>query len=183
MVRFSSALCEARSRCTGFTAWPGPRPMTLQPVFSFSKTAMHSDLRLVPLEQYNDTADIDPLWHDKADNRAVWRGSTTGVWFDRTTRWRASQRVRLYWLGLDDVGRRLVRFVTRGAQADRVREEDARNDDLARRYLDFAFVGDITQCTTDGSCQAARELVKMREGLIWNDQNRYKYMCVVLFVR
>jgi hypothetical protein len=126
--------------------------MALQPVFSFSKMAMHSDVRLVPLEQYNDTFERDPLWADKPFDRAVWRGSTTGVWFDRTTRWRSSQRIRLYWLGRDAQGARRVRFPD-VADDRHTHERTVRHEDLTRRYLDFAFSGEIWQCVEeDGRC-------------------------------
>lgn len=83
---------------------------------------MHSDLLLTPLEQFRDATGEDPEWEDKKYDKLVWRGSTTGVWFDRITWWRASQRSRLHWLGKDQDGVRRVRFVEKvqglGGSAD-----------------------------------------------------------------
>lgn len=37
----------------GFTAWPGPRPGLLYPMFSFTASSLHSDLLLPSLEQFD----------------------------------------------------------------------------------------------------------------------------------
>lgn len=79
----------------GFTAWPGPRPGLLYPVFSFTSSALHSDLLLPPLEQYEVAVGPDPPWGRKRLDKVIWRGSTTGsdLAIPHMRKW--SQRPRL----------------------------------------------------------------------------------------
>lgn len=63
----------------GFTAWNGPRPGLLYPLFSFTTTDVHSDLLLPPVDQYDTPVGLDPSWEEKTDSRVVWRGTTTGA--------------------------------------------------------------------------------------------------------
>ncbi|BGP16485.1 hypothetical protein JCM10213_001178 [Rhodosporidiobolus nylandii] len=165
----------------GFTSWPGMRPQTLRPLFSFAKTTMHSDILLTPLEQYWDHEPWDPTWEDKKYDKAVWRGSTTGVWFDRGTWWRSSQRVRLWFMGKDETGHRRVRFSGEGLETPRgvesLVEKNVSTLSLMNRYVDFAFTGREGQCSEeDGSCEAVRELFDFQRAFGWNEANEYKYM-------
>ncbi|GAA6001465.1 hypothetical protein JCM10207_006679 [Rhodosporidiobolus poonsookiae] len=165
----------------GFTSWPGMRPQTLRPLFSFAKTTMHSDILLTPLEQYWDHEPWDPKWEDKQSDKAVWRGSTTGVWFDRGTWWRSSQRVRLWFMGKDKRGTRRVRFSGEGLETpqgvESLVERNVSTLALMDRYVDFAFTGKEGQCSEeDGSCEAVRQLFDFQRAFGWNEANEYKYM-------
>lgn len=169
------------SLCLGFTAWPGMRPTTLRPLFSFAKTSVHSDILLTPLEQFWDVEPDDPAWHDKPYDKAFWRGSTTGVWFDRGTWWRSSQRVRLYFTGKDSTGSRRVRFDGAGEESARgvesIAERTVKTSTLVERYMDFAFTGVQSQCTEeDGSCAAVQRVVEFVPTISWNVANAYKYL-------
>ncbi|KDE09310.1 hypothetical protein MVLG_00627 [Microbotryum lychnidis-dioicae p1A1 Lamole] len=164
----------------GFTAWPGLRPGILAPIFSFSKTSMHSDILLPPLEQYWDHEPWDPAWRKKLHNKVVWRGTTTGVWFDRSTWWRNSQRVRLWFKSKDTTGTHRVRFDGQGSATPggvpSIIERDVSTKALVDRYLDFAFTGKAGQCTEeDGSCEAVRQLFDFQRGFGRNEANEYKY--------
>ncbi|GAA5892056.1 hypothetical protein JCM5296_004041 [Sporobolomyces johnsonii] len=165
----------------GFTSWPGMRPQTLRPLFSFAKTPLHSDILLTPLEQYWDHEPYDPKWEDKPHNKAVWRGSTTGVWFDRGTWWRSSQRVRLWFMGKDRTGHRRVRFSGEGLETpegvESLVEKNVSTMALMNRYVDFAFTGKEGQCDEeDGSCDAVRQLFDFQRTFGWNEANEYKYL-------
>lgn len=165
----------------GFTAWPGSKPGILRPLFSFSRTTLHSDILLTPLEQFNDIEAWDPPFADKPYNRAFWRGSTTGVWFDRTTRWRSSQRVRLFFMGKDKTGQRSTRFDGVGVESpvgvESIVERVVPTSTLVDRYLDFAFSGQPEQCTEkDGSCDAVKKIIDFTPTVGWNVANEYKYM-------
>lgn len=164
----------------GFTSWPGMRPQVLRPLFSFSKTTVHSDILLTPLEQYWDKEPWDPVWELKKENKAVWRGSTTGVWFDRGTWWRSSQRMRLLFTSMDKLGSRLVRFDGVGKESgmgvESIVERRVATKDLVERYLNFGFSGKESQCTEkDGSCEAVKALVPFMKSLGWNEANEFKY--------
>ncbi|KAJ8294104.1 Beta-1,2-xylosyltransferase 1 [Rhodotorula toruloides] len=165
----------------GFTSWPGMRPQTLRPLFSFAKMSVHSDLLLTPLEQYWDIEPWDPKWEDKPHNKAVWRGTTTGVWFDRGTWWRSSQRVRMWFMGKDKVGEQRVRFSGEGLETPRgtesLVEKKVKTIELMDKYIDFAFTGKAGQCSEeDGSCDAVRKLFDFQRAFGWNEANEYKYM-------
>lgn len=165
----------------GFTAWPGMRPEVLLPLFSFAKTTLHSDILLTPLEQYRDTEGWDAVWEKKLFNRAVWRGSTTGIWFDRGTWWRRSQRVRLYFLSKDKTGSQKTRFDGVGVESqvgkESIVEREVKNEVLMNRYLDFAFSGKQNQCTQkDGTCDALKKVFEFERAMGWNEANEYKYM-------
>ena len=175
---FTSQLTPRR---TGFTAWPGMRPQNLTPIFSFAKTSLHSDLLLTPLEQYWDKERYDPPWEQKVNNKAIWRGSTTGVWFDRGTWWRSSQRVRLYFMSQDKIGVQSVRFDGVGQESakgvESIAERKVSTEILMNRYLDFAFSGKAGQCTEiDGSCDAVKRLIKFVPTIGWGEANDFKYL-------
>lgn len=111
----------------------------------------------------------------------MWRGSTTGVWFDRTTWWRSSQRVRLYFTSKDKTGSKLVRFDGVGEESgmgvESIVERNVSTPVLVDRYLDFGFSGKAGQCTEDdGSCDAIKELIEFMPTLGWNQANEYKYL-------
>ena len=145
---------------------------------------MHSDLLCVPLEQYYDTSEGDADWEDKSDDRVVWRGSTTGVWYERETWWRSSQRSRLAWLAedkdADGAWGRKVRFTTETAHGkERIVERVVDSEDLAARYLDVGFAGKMAQCTVeDGSCEAVPKYINFKKAMSWIEQNQYKYVSV-----
>ena len=157
----------------GFTSWAGPRPRSLQPLFSFAKTTMHSDLLCVPLEQFVNTPSSDPEWQDKKFDKLIWRGSMTGVWYDGTTWWRSSQRSRLHFMSQATEGSRFVRFPgTNGIQ-----EKEIDMATLNERYLDAGYVGDLHQCTeNEGGCEAIPKQIKTVKGMDWESQNDYKYI-------
>ena len=170
------------SEDAGFTSWAGKRPERLQPLFSFAKMAMYSDVLMTPLEQYFNKLEPtdDPPWEKKPYRKAIWRGSTTGVWFGRDTRWRSSQRVRLQWLAQGRGGTRPVRYVERDTAtgAERMVERVVDTKKLARRHLDIAFSGEMSQCVEDdGSCDAGNEIIDFRDGsgLDWPTQQKYRY--------
>lgn len=79
----------------GFTAWPGPRPGLLYPLFSFTSSSLHSDLLIPPLEQFDHGVGPDPPWGRKRIDKVIWRGSTTGsdLAIPHMRKW--SQRPRL----------------------------------------------------------------------------------------
>lgn len=168
----------------GFTAWQGPRPKKLEPLFSFSKTSMHNDLLCVPLEQFDNTPTKDPVWEDKKFSKIIWRGSMTGVWFDRVSWWRNSQRTRLHFLSQAETGSRFVRFIDSikggkggGNNNEVIREEEVPLEVLNERYLDAGYVGELHQCTEDdGGCEAIPEQIETVKGMDWESQNEYKYI-------
>ncbi len=66
----------------------------LKAVFSLSKTALHTDILGVPVEQYIDELPYIP-WEDRTNNKLLWRGSNTGTFASMDTNWRLTHRPRL----------------------------------------------------------------------------------------
>ncbi|PLW28477.1 hypothetical protein PCANC_23113 [Puccinia coronata f. sp. avenae] len=189
----------------GFTAWAGPRPLPLRPIFSFAQSpGFVSDILNAPLEQFEDStknAEQVKSWEEKSEgSRLLWRGQTTGVWFDRQTNWRKSHRVRLHRLGVaphhqygKDLRRRLrtpglllpdppqlsnnrsAHYHDR--QVVVVVEKEYSLAQLADRYLSASFVGDLVQCTVeDSSCEAIAKEIEFAEPVDWQFQNNFKYV-------
>jgi len=190
----------------GFTAWAGPRPLPLRPIFSFAHSpGFVSDILHAPLEQFEDSsknAEHVKGWEEKTESsRLLWRGQTTGVWFDRQTNWRKSHRVRLHRLGVapahqygHDLKRRLR---TPGLRAPPslnlssylsslnnhddlpvvVVEKEYSLAQLSQRYLSASFVGNLVQCTVeDSSCEAISKEIEFGEPVDWPFQNNFKYV-------
>ena len=78
----------------GVMAGRNPHVRPLTPIFSLSKTELHADILGVPTEFFVDDLDSPP-WGERTEERLLWRGSNTGAWFDASTTWRSSHRVRL----------------------------------------------------------------------------------------
>ncbi|KAK8850347.1 hypothetical protein IAR55_004265 [Kwoniella newhampshirensis] len=80
----------------GALAGKSPKVQPLTPIFSLSKTKLHSDVLGVPVEQWIDTKHLtDISWEDKTEDRLMWRGSNTGAYHSTETPWRISHRTRL----------------------------------------------------------------------------------------
>lgn len=65
---------------------PGPS-FQMYPVMAMCKTYLHSDVLGVSAEAWTEDVGDDPEWDDKADNRLLWRGKTTGIFFKDGVPW------------------------------------------------------------------------------------------------
>lgn len=75
----------------------GRRPhvqQTLLPTFSLSKTALHTDVLGVPMEQWMENLPTIP-WERRTQDKLLWRGSNTGAYYSDEIDWRKTHRVRL----------------------------------------------------------------------------------------
>ncbi|MBW0484194.1 hypothetical protein O181_023909 [Austropuccinia psidii MF-1] len=179
----------------GFTSWDGPPPQTLRPIFSFAQSpAFASDLLNVPLEQFDDASknlkNVKPWSEKKNGQQLLWRGRTTGVWFNRIADWRKSHRVRLHRLGQaykNDYGHFLKRPLRTpvlvksnkmyNTQDMMVIEKEYSLAELSKRYLSISFVGELVQCTIeDGSCEAVGKELQFEKPVDWKFENEYKYV-------
>lgn len=93
----------------GLTLGVTPEPQSeLLPMFSLSKTSLHTDILGIPVEQWlESTSDDVPAWSDKTNNRLLWRGRNTGGSFTKDVNWRNSHRARLTATSGDDVKARI----------------------------------------------------------------------------
>ncbi|EGG02574.1 family 90 glycosyltransferase [Melampsora larici-populina 98AG31] len=175
----------------GFTSWSGPRPGVLRPIFSFAQQpSFTSDLLISPLEQFEDvlinSKDFKP-WAKKTESkRLMWKGTATGVWFDRLSQWRNSHRFRLHSLGqfnqTDLMGSIKVLNVSRASDTGkeeviRVVNRKVRFNELVKRYLNVGFVGKLGQCSVeDGSCEKVGQEIEFGDYVDWEYQNNHKYV-------
>ncbi|KAL7415370.1 glycosyl transferase family 90-domain-containing protein [Mrakia frigida] len=79
----------------GTTAGREPEPSAvLMPIFSLSKTNLHSDILVIPIEQWSEPEGA-LHWNEKEEGRLLWRGRNTGMQYTSLTPWRSSHRARL----------------------------------------------------------------------------------------
>ncbi|EJT49629.1 hypothetical protein A1Q1_01258 [Trichosporon asahii var. asahii CBS 2479] len=77
------------------TSKPAPHGRLL-PLFSLAKTRVNSDIRAIPLDQFNERRPNDTAWHLK-EGKLAWRGSNTGMAnMSASVDWENSHRVRLH---------------------------------------------------------------------------------------
>ncbi|KAM0791241.1 hypothetical protein ACM66B_005720 [Microbotryomycetes sp. NB124-2] len=159
----------------GFSAWPGPRPGLLYPLFTFTKTAWHADLLMPPIDQYDRPLGNDPDWEEKKHDRMVWRGTTTGA--DLTIKHMRdySQRMRL--VRLPTQAGNLTVQVAPKDDDDRIGfvenfEHPAR--DLGKSYFDVKFLDKPQQC--GDACDEIQREFEWDKWMSNDEQNEYKYV-------
>ncbi|KAJ7651143.1 glycosyltransferase family 90 protein [Roridomyces roridus] len=161
----------------------GPEPQhEMVPMFSYSSSPVHHNIRIPNM--YLWVEDImprtnDPEWHEKIDERLVWRGSTTGTGLvlsaSPSIKFRKAHRVRLVQFANDVEG-----FVSIlppvNTRADRVGYPmDVRKARLTPGIMDIAFAG-----TVDSSCKS--EMCMLMGGLAFTrrqttrEAGNYKYV-------
>ncbi|KAM0752099.1 hypothetical protein T439DRAFT_200763 [Meredithblackwellia eburnea MCA 4105] len=161
----------------GFTAWPGPRPGLLFPLFTFTSTSLHSDILVPPLEQYEREVGPDPLWKDKVKEKIVWRGSTTGSDLAIPHMRKYSQRPRLCRMNKQSgsIGVPIAPHDEPGKPKS-IREYLAYAFDLADDWFDFKFMGRAQQCGDENSCKNFEAEFEWDEFMSNADQNQYKFV-------
>lgn len=172
----------------------------LYPLFTWAKTAVHSDILVTPLEQYYLPVGPDPEWDEKRFNKLLWRGSNTGAAFNRESRWRSSQRARLVFskcpeyqsgtgVSLSEAtplsplshsvtsethGNRAVHWAD---QNGALRASTEPVVDLNERYTDVGFAGRPAQCDEgDGTCDALLRVFEWKGNQGQEEANHYKYI-------
>ncbi|BGO91104.1 hypothetical protein NBRC10512_005802 [Rhodotorula toruloides] len=161
----------------GFTAWPGPRPGFLFPLFSFTTSSLHSDLLLPPLEQYEAPVGPDLPWALKKHDKALWRGSTTGSDLTQPHARKYSQRVRLAKLPYA-TGQLSIPLAAhdRPGSPSRVESQVIPTMHLTDEFLDVKFAGWPAQCGTEQECASLEREFEFDGFMPVEEQNQYKYV-------
>jgi len=73
---------------------PAPFDAHIKPVWTLSKTSLHTDILAVPVEQWVERVEYHP-WEEKNQSRLLWRGTNTGMWYCEEKEWKDSHRIRL----------------------------------------------------------------------------------------
>lgn len=158
------------------------------PQFSFSPTALHYDLNLIPMGGFGYEHEDLP-WAEKTDERLLWRGTNTGMRHEKGRRWEQSQRPRLVQLGRNTTGtveilspedpRYAGRFGGRlygpGKNEGNLVIQIWPKSQVVSQMLDIAYVG------TPGSCDvtSCEKLVKdygFQEFMDFHAADKYKYV-------
>lgn len=157
----------------GFTAWTGPRPGLLFPMFSFSGTQVNADLTLPALEQFDyPVGDLSTPWTEMKD-KVVWRGSTTGSDLTNPHMQTHSQRPRLTRL-VQANGTERVHVSAHDGEASLgfMKEVEADKGEMAGRWLDVRFAGPVAQCGDETSCARFKEGFEWGENMPTEEQNK-----------
>jgi hypothetical protein len=73
---------------------PAPFDAHIKPIWTLSKTSLHTDILAVPVEQWVERVEWHP-WEEKNQTRLLWRGTNTGMWYSDEKDWKDSHRIRL----------------------------------------------------------------------------------------
>ncbi|BGP32303.1 hypothetical protein JCM10296v2_004084 [Rhodotorula toruloides] len=156
----------------GHTMQQGVPLGPLVPLFSFAKTPLHSDILTVPIEQWEaHYVGYEPPWEGKSMNKLLWRGSTTGVEFNRHTPWRKSQRARLHIMSHDREGTKSVIWSQRG----QLRESNFSLATINDLYMDTSFSGALQQCDPE-TCDLLERTMDLKPTIGLDESNTYKYL-------
>ncbi|KAK4705426.1 hypothetical protein P7C70_g776, partial [Phenoliferia sp. Uapishka_3] len=160
----------------GFTSSEGPRPYLLYPLFSWSKTSMHSDILSAPIDKFSELPDTAPSWNKKTHNKVMWRGATTGTFARRGSTWRTSQRSRLVSLTSDRDGERDVLYADPELD-DAIRRFKGPAVDINAFYFDVGFSGSPVQCDTeDKTCEIMVQELKFLPAMSKEYSRLFKYV-------
>ncbi|KAG6884642.1 hypothetical protein C0993_009359, partial [Termitomyces sp. T159_Od127] len=157
----------------------GPVPHRfMPPQFSYSPTMLHHDITpAMPINWIEDLAeDWNPKWEERRDERLLWRGSNTGIWHARDTRWREAQRTRAVAWATDGDGCGNVTVLRAGKEDQRVGEGDVvKWARWAPAMLDVAFAGSPGGCAP-GTCEELERVFEWRKPVDMIAAGRYKYV-------
>ncbi|KAK4054576.1 Protein O-glucosyltransferase 2 [Microbotryomycetes sp. JL201] len=137
----------------GFSAWPGPRPGLLYPLFTFTRTAWHADLLMPPIDQYDRPIGNDPDWEDKKHDKMS----------EDATLSQQSGNLTLQVAAKD-----------KDSMLGPVEDFDASAQELAASYFDVKFLGKPQQC--GDACDEIQREFEWDKWMSADEQNEYKYV-------
>lgn len=157
------------------TSWVFPwHPHPVLPLFTPGVHGHYGDIHCIITEQFELDNKHDPSWEERAFDRLVWRGQTSGPYFDKGAAWRSSHRARLHILSHNEKGSRKV-LVT--DEDDLVQSIEVPNYQINPLYLDTGFVAPAVQCNKeDGTCDEMTQVFNGYEPRLSFDRaSLYKY--------
>ncbi|WWC98816.1 hypothetical protein V866_005709 [Kwoniella sp. B9012] len=164
-----------------------PKVNELMPIFTLSKTKLHSDVLGVPVEQWlEDESLIEIPFEQKENSRLLWRGSNTGTVHSVETPWRTSHRTRLIYLtNYQDENENenfKVNYIPppKGIRSKVEMQKVIKQDKLDgwnQRSMDLGFTGGPIQCNVDdGTCDDLMEEFSWTEQMTHDEALNYKYV-------
>ncbi|RDB30050.1 Beta-1,2-xylosyltransferase 1 [Hypsizygus marmoreus] len=151
----------------------------LVPQFSYCPTLLHHDIMAaMPINWVQDILprSNDPEWQDKVDERLQWRGSNTGIWHAKETRWREAQRARLVSWAASGFGENVTVLMGARGENERVGEgESVKKARWAPALLDVAFAGKPLSCAPE-TCKELEKVFEYRKPQDVKTAGNYKYI-------
>jgi hypothetical protein len=153
----------------------------LQPIFSLSKTNLHSDITVIPIEQWSD----DPgakAWKDKTDNKLLWRGRNTGGYAAKNTPWRSAHRPRLAHMAFDNLKDPVEilpppTWVAPGSKKLKDVMLERPHGELNRDLMNVGLAYEPIQCShSDGTCDEIKTELKFSDTLTFEQEMNYRYI-------
>ncbi|WVQ82763.1 hypothetical protein IAT38_004895 [Cryptococcus sp. DSM 104549] len=152
----------------------GPGPSSeLYPVLAMCKTTLHADVLAVSMEAWTEDVGDDPAWAEK-DDRMLWRGKTTGIYFKDGVPWNISQRINLVHQTSQTSGS-LPLLPASPATTPVGAAQDSPLADLNAKLMDVAFVDEAIQCD-EAVCKEVQKGYKFGSRKNWAEGNGYKYL-------
>ena len=150
-------------------------PTVTMPLFTAGVQGNFGDIHCIITEQFGMESRSDPTWDERPFDRLVWRGQTSGPFFDKYSAWKSSHRARLHILSHQEKGSRNITITDK---KDVMRTVEVPNVQLNPLFLDTGFVGPAVQCSKeDGTCD---EMTKVFNGyeprLSFERASLYKYV-------
>ncbi|OCF42296.1 hypothetical protein I317_03916 [Kwoniella heveanensis CBS 569] len=161
---------------SGHGKGPGPSK-ELYPVLAMCKTTLHADVLGVSMEAWTEDVGDDPAWEEKKDDRMLWRGKTTGIYFKNDVPWNISQRVNLVHQAAQISGY-LPTFEVPSRESPETpvgHPIDLSLSQLNSELMDVGFVDEAIQCDEE-ICKKVEEGYKFAGRKDWNQGNQYKYL-------
>ncbi|KAF8066953.1 hypothetical protein FPV67DRAFT_1768934 [Lyophyllum atratum] len=149
------------------------------PQFSYCPTLLHHDvMAAMPINWVEDILPRthDPEWGSKADERLQWRGSNTGIWHAKKTRWKDAQRARLVEWATLGMEANLTVLPSQKDGLSRVGEPvEVRKARYAPAMLDIAFAGRPLSCAPE-TCEELDRVFEYRKAQNIKTAGNYKYI-------
>ncbi|WVW82295.1 hypothetical protein I302_104301 [Kwoniella bestiolae CBS 10118] len=156
----------------------GPAPSKeLYPVLAMCKTTLHADVLGVSMEAWTEDVGNDPAWEDKKDDRMLWRGKTTGIYFNDEVPWNISQRINLVSHSAEPLGHIPVFDVPPSYNPNKPvgEPQNLPLSQLNAELMDVAFVDEAIQCDPK-ICRRVQAGYKFGARKDWSQGNQYKYL-------
>ena len=157
----------------------GPSPQhALHPEFTYCSTTIHHNIRIpVPygwLEDIYPRSD-DPEWDEKVDERLLWRGSNTGMYHSKTSRWRHSHRNFLVEQANDLQGTLKLLSPNKTKNEKVGAPLEVRKARVNPAAMDIAFGGHPMSCS-DEVCDLVEKIYPWRDRQSIKEAGSYKYV-------
>ena len=147
---------------------------SLVPLLSQCSTMIHHDIRFPSGYGWPDDSN-DSDWDDKLDERLLWRGSNTGIFYGEHTHWQSSQRSFLVRY-VNDLNGTLNILTPTHDKTQRVgNPKQHRKSRVNPAMTDIAFAGEPIGCTPE-ICEELLQTYPWRQYQSTKDAANYKYV-------